>query len=699
MAKMLLYAMNYGVTVEGGVWPAAVMGKADDVGIFDDVNALPNVPALRGDVVMMIDNSLTVNHLKQTGYGDLKQYEEDEGKTFLSKLNVDEIDGRIIEINAKRNEVKIKDEDDNQEIYTLLNDIDVNTLLGLKVTVWANDDDEIFFVDYDKNQFKKDIIDADVEDADFDSNDLTEIDLKLADDTFDVSEDVTVYVDGKKVTGKTNLINSLKAGVYGTFVFDKGDIVFMNLVTWDYEALLVTEVDVKDEIITYYEGESEDELDLTDPDDYKITLNGEKIELEDIKANDVIYVADYDDIYHIFVVRDIVEGKLERVKTDEVRIDGKTYDVSNGTFSPNENDDIYDYNVDDVDDLLGEETVAILDIAGDVRHLVSDVETTSDDFYGVVLKVDEYNEVVKINVKGESKSYDIDADINDERAGGTIDTLGELKAVSNSSVDEYAIVKFTLDKDGVINEMWVYATAVGLRDGSGNITGWTAPEEVGITSFDKNDDVINAGGQDYFVNENTIIIDELDDIDLVKWDNIKDKTITGGKAIIVASGLDAKLVVFTAGYETIAEDDTELGVILERFKDSDGDWAATVSVYNGKEVEYKLKSRTAQDIGDALLFSINASGELTVSDVVYGSDSPDVGSTISIAEGAVSEKGSSSIKIAGTKYKVNSKTLVFDITDGLDEVDTAAYRDVRNTNKVAAVVENSLVKIIYIIEQ
>jgi len=35
MAKMILYAMNYGVTVEGGQWPAAVMGKADDLDIFD----------------------------------------------------------------------------------------------------------------------------------------------------------------------------------------------------------------------------------------------------------------------------------------------------------------------------------------------------------------------------------------------------------------------------------------------------------------------------------------------------------------------------------------------------------------------------------------------------------------------------------------------------------------------------------------
>ena len=67
MAKMLLYAMNYGVTVEGGVWPAAVMGKAADLKLFDKVNAVPNVPALRGDVVKMIDNSLTFLH--QVLYG------------------------------------------------------------------------------------------------------------------------------------------------------------------------------------------------------------------------------------------------------------------------------------------------------------------------------------------------------------------------------------------------------------------------------------------------------------------------------------------------------------------------------------------------------------------------------------------------------------------------------------------------------
>ena len=64
----------------------------------------------------------------------------------------------------------------------------------------------------------------------------------------------------------------------------------------------------------------------------------------------------------------------------------------------------------------------------------------------------------------------------------------------------------------------------------------------------------------------------------------------------------------------------------------------------------------------------------------------------------VLDKKSSSIKINNTEYKVNSKTLVFDVTDGLDDIEEAAYRDVRNGDKVVAVVENSLVKVIYIVE-
>lgn len=718
MAKMILYAMNYGVTVEGAPWPAGVMGKADDLGLFDKVSSSPDAPAIRGDVVKMIDNSLTIKHLEQTGYGDLKQYVEGD-KTFLSKMDVDEIDGRVTDIDVKNCKITVTPDDDETDIskpttYKLLDEtIDVDSLLGVPVTVWANDDDEIFFIDIDMDDVKIDVIDS------IDDIDDNKIGLKIADKNYKFDEDdIEVYINGDDAE-----VEDLKVGMYGYFVFEDNKILYINVKEWnEVEAGLVKEVE--DNLITYYDGSSESDIDLEDPDDgYFIILNGEAIEADDIAANDVIYVAEYDDIYHIVVVRNTVEGNLERIKADQVKIDDKTYDVNDlATFSPDENDNIYDYDVEDskLEDMLGEDVVAILDIGGDVRHLMSDVETISDDFYGILLKVDDYNETVKVNVAGSSTSYEIDtdadivdkADIKDENDDDIdLSDLSTLKEYANDSKDKYAIVGFTLDKDGVINEMTVYAVAEATKV-DGKITGWNVkPEsmEAALESFDDKDDIISTASKHYLVDDDTVIIDELDDIDVVKWDNIKDKTFGNGvKAIIVADGNDAKLVVFTAGFDQIQKEDKELGVVLDKFKDKDGDWAATVSVYGGKEVDYKLDKKTAQDVGNVVLFTIDADDELSVSARVYGpnanleeakSENPDI--KISVESGKVSAKSSSSISIGDDKYSTSSKTLFFDVTDGFADIDTAAYRDIKTdgTTKVALIIEKDLVKIVYILEQ
>ncbi|WP_422449143.1 S-layer homology domain-containing protein [Thermoanaerobacterium sp. DL9XJH110] len=723
MAKMLLYAMNYGVTVEGAPWPAGVMGKADDLGLFDNVNATPNVPALRGDVVKMIDNSLTVKHLKQTGYGDLKSYEESD-TTFLSKLKVKEIDGRVTAVDAYDYKVTVDPIDNDQPItkattYTVLDKtVDIESLLGVEVTVWVNNDDEIFFIDPNWDDVKVDVISS----IDKDAN---KIKLKIADKTYKLAKDYVVYKNGESAD-IDDLLNSsgnlISDNLYGTFVFDGNEVVAINVKYFNkVEAGLVESVD--DNIITYYDGSNEVDIDLEDPSDgYVITLNGKTIQPDDIKPNDVIYVADYNDMYHIVVVRNTVSGELERVKAGEVKIKGTTYDVIDGaTFSPDENDNIYDYSADDskLEDMLGQDTTAILDIAGDVRHLMSSVETTSDTFYGVLLKVDDYNEVVKVNVAGSSKSYNVDADIangtgkaitvNDHTvASNGVFSLSDLKALVNDSADKYAVVSFTLDKDGVINDMTVYAIASKSGDS------WNVDSTAVFTvnSFDKNDDTISAGSKRYIVNNDTIIIDELDDIDVVKWDNIKDKTWTNTvKAIIVSDGNKAKLVVFTEGFTQIQQEDKSLGVVLDKYKDKDGDWAATVSVYSGKEVDYKLKSSTAQNIGDVVLFSLNSDNKLTVAGRVYqNSDHTslvgiegDLTGTVEVITGYVTAKSSSSITVNGTSYALSSKTLYFDVTDGYDSIDTAAYRDIKtgtgtSGSKVTLIVDQDLVKIVFIEE-
>jgi hypothetical protein len=102
----------------------------------------------------MIDNSLTVNHLKQTGYGDFKQYEEDEGTTFLSKMGIDEVEGRIDSFDDEEKEVIIDvakvngDELANvkSEKYNYIEGVSFAGLKGVNVTAWVLDEEEVVFV-------------------------------------------------------------------------------------------------------------------------------------------------------------------------------------------------------------------------------------------------------------------------------------------------------------------------------------------------------------------------------------------------------------------------------------------------------------------------------------------------------------------------------------------------------------------------
>lgn len=704
MAKMLLYAMNYGVTVEGAPWPAGVMGKADDLGLFDNVNATPNVPALRGDVVKMIDNSLTVKHLKQTGYGDLKSYEESD-TTFLTKLKVKEIDGRVTAVNVKKDQVTVTPDEDETDItkattYTLLDKtVDVESLLGVAVTVWVNDDDEIFFIDPEMDDVKVDVIDSDV------AKDANTIDLRIADDTYDLASNVKVYINGAKSD-----LEDLKAGMYGSFVFDDDEIIYINVKSWNkVDAGVVTEVNTKDKIITYFdESGSEDEIDLDDPDDgYVITLDGKKIDLDDIEKNDVIYVADYDDVYHILVVRKTVEGKVERVKDEEVKINGKAYDVSDkATYSLNEDEDIAAFSADAVTDMTGENALAILDLAGELRHITSDVEATSNDIYGILTKVDTYNEVVKIFANGESKSYEIDGDIyaGDDTTATKL-TWDELKDYTDGNpgtgtVDaNYAIVKFALNKDGDIEDLFVLA---GYKDEATTLT----PDDseytalATVTDFDEDHDVIKAGSS-YFVTSTTTIIDEISDMDVVKWDDIKEKSIPSPstvQAIIVENDKsEAQLVVFVKDFSKIAEDE-ELGVVIDKFVE-DGDWKATVKVYDGEETDYVLSSKDAVKIGEVINFKVGTDNKLTnVTQVVY-EDSSGAAKGFDV-QGLVTKKDGNYLTVAGGVYKVDSLTLIYDVSgdDVLDDIDEATLSDIKaNKTNVGLVVDGKVIKVLYIL--
>jgi len=462
MAKMILYAMNYGVTVEGAQWPAGVMGKADDLDIFDKVNALPNVPALRGDVVKMIDNSLTINHLVQTGYGDLKQYEEGD-KTFLSKMNVEELKKVVVteiaKVNSKLDDDEIKLDD---EVYTLKADVSADAIFGLEVDAWVNDDDEVFFVKVKtaEKDILVDTLDEYEDGVEAYAKDAKEVNLIAADDSYDLDEDVVIYVNHAKAKA-----SDLKLGQYGKFVLEKGSVVFIDVVSAKagFDGIIVKEVIEKDETIEYmYDSDEAIELDLTDADEYYIYLDGKEIELSDIEVDDVLYVAEVDDEYFITVVRNKVEGKLEKAKNTSATVDGKTYDKGLVATSSQDNDDTVNaYSADAVKDLVGEEVEVILDLNGQIRHIRGDEEETSDDIYGIAIKGQDYYDTIRIYVNGESKTYDVKRGTND------------VSNSTNLAGFNGKIVKFTLNKDGEINSI-------------ADVT----PGSVSTFKFDKDNDAI-----------------------------------------------------------------------------------------------------------------------------------------------------------------------------------------------------------------
>jgi hypothetical protein len=677
MAKMLLYAMNYGVTVEGAQWPAGVMGKADDLKVFDKVNALPNIPALRGDVVKMIDNSLTVKHLKQTGYGDFKQYEEGED-TFLSKMDVKELKKVVVTDIAKANskldddEIKLDD-----EVYTLKADVSAEAIFGLKVDAWVNDDDEVFFVKV-KTAEKDIIFDSVNKDA---SKDIVE--LKVEDDEFDWAKDAAVYVNFAKAKPA-----EVKAGYYGKFVLDKGEIVFANLFNFkDVNAGVVKEL--KGDKLSYYIGDREKSIRFADYKDGIYVYDAEfaAIDKDDIEADDVIYAwVDGKEIF-IIVAGEKVEGKISRLNDKQITIDGKKYDVAgNATVSDNEDEDIAKYLdssvlASEATNLAGEAAIAILDINGEIRHVRGDSKATSGKLYGLVM--DAYRSGAKYTLRIFNK--------DGEKVAVEIDKKSEWDKFNahDFSANGYIPVKYEVDKDNVIKENKIkiardnlgafgIPTVDNLTDTAGN-----------TITFDKDDDYIKVGANDFFfIGSSTVLMKYKDDDDegLVKWDDIKDKKAGNAKAYIVGEpGKTADFVAFYDDFDDIVKDKFYGIVTVKAGYDGD-DWVATVDAYGKGEVEYKVdkNDRDKVEKGKVVEFKLTSSNEMkdineaTVTKTVY-------------------KKSGNSLKFVGesTFYRMTSDTVAyFSKEDSLNIDKKVDIDDIDEGDKVICWIDNSIIKAI-----
>ncbi|HHY14415.1 MAG TPA: S-layer homology domain-containing protein, partial [Thermoanaerobacterales bacterium] len=115
---MIVRSLGYEPAAQAkGGYPGGYLAVAAENDITDGITVLANVAANRGDIAVMVDNSLEVDMMVQDGYGDRPTWKVEKGETLLSKLGVDEVEGKVVEI------ARVKDSKlDDDEIVVELND-------------------------------------------------------------------------------------------------------------------------------------------------------------------------------------------------------------------------------------------------------------------------------------------------------------------------------------------------------------------------------------------------------------------------------------------------------------------------------------------------------------------------------------------------------------------------------------------------
>lgn len=707
---MIVRALGYEPKAKAlGGYPGGYLAIAAEKDITENVTIVNSLAANRGDIAIMVDAALDVPMMVQKTWGQYPEYEEDPDKTLLSdKLNVDEIEGRVIE-NAKLNEDLDKDEVkikvtkvNGSELssaetnkYKLLAG-DPNELLGTKVKAWVTSDDEVIFADIKTNA--DDILADTVNDngATISSNALKSLKLKDANKTYDVSSDADIYVNNEAIDVSDVSTSSYDTaakwnGLYGKYILDgNGDIIFADLYKWDVldgEVVVSVDIDGDDYIIEYFkQTETVKTKRLNDVDKVTVVKNGKTIDFEDIEEDDVIYIADLgSDEYYVVVVSETVEGELDAARTDKVKIDGTYYDVaSNASYSIDNNSDIVAYNISDTDfeDMLGKEIKVILDLNGDVRHIIADVETASSTVYGVLMKVwaTDKNYAKFFTDKGEIVTYEV----KDAVFGSTVGETG--KIVDGEGLEEitdagttFYVYKFTIDSDGVIDEV---KEKVGVQNILANYDG-TNDSYIDIANgnLDKdedyfivtNGDFTSDGPGRFYVNDDTKLFNldvdtdstfnQYDDskFEMIEWADIEDaKEGQLYVAVIGTPAKDAEAVFVLKGLDAVGADDVYTGLVTDKYKNADADWIAVLQ--DGSE--YVMTDSSAASIGNFITYKLNTSDEMTN---VKNIDSSSYGITVVgyvyDVDGQFVKVKDASSKTETTYYKVASDAIMYDLTN------------------------------------
>lgn len=690
---MIVRALGYEPKAKAmGGYPGGYLAVAAEEDITDDVTVVSGIPANRGDVSIMVDNSLTVDMMEQTSFGDDKNWEVKKGKTILSeKHDIDEVTGTISKVPSTDDKLDDNEFKIGNTTYELMVEKNIDELLGVEVNIWTNDDEEVFYVE---NETEDDDIMFDTVDADIAAGDK-EITLIVEDDDFDFATDddgdittkVTInFEDGKDV-------DDIEANDYGYFVLnDRGDVASVNVFRGsDIERGFVYEIDGDEIKYVNTADATEDELDLSDYEDGVVIYdtNFDVVDEDAIEKNSVIYAFedDDDDKITILVSNKVVEGELERVKKDEFKIDGENYDAFGGdiSYSTDNLDDFKTFDgsdMEELDDLNGEEVVAVLDVKGDVVMLYGDVTTSSSTIYGVGT-YGEMGSTAKVTV------FDKDGNETDYKFEERTEGKTVAQAKDNGDQDYYAtgdaakfpILVFALNSDGEIKEEENAVVNVDMKGDVANATATIkhnfvdADDQIEVTTGeltkDSDEDYVQVGTDRFYISEDTVFITAMDggelDPDTLTYKNVYGIDITkNNEAVVIGeAGKDADMIVFLNDSFEGTDDDYYYAVVTDTaYYNTDDDYVVTVDVAGQGEKEIVIDSSDKNKLteGKIIQFRYDNNGEMEV--------------TWTAAPNTDERVEERKIALAKPTTDGDSAITGFDYDDGYLEVTTTTANDV-----------------------
>ncbi len=670
---MIVRALGYEPKAKAlGGYPGGYIAIAAEKEITDGVNVVNTLAATRGDVALMLDNSLEVALMEQVSWGQYPEYKEVDKTLLENKLLVDVIEGTVEEIDSDNDTVFIQKKDEDAKEYDVAADVSFSGLENASVTAWKLNG-KIVYVSIDST-VKYEYVKA--------SKD-SEITLKFADKAYKFIKDgAEIRLNGKNVEDITGYKASDLKDAYGKFVFSKGKIAYADLYKISETNFgKVVSVDAKKEIVEYFKADPDvpaklrlEDKDVTVIKDHKVA------KLEDLAKGDVINWYRDGDKYVIAASSAKVEGKFTAVKEDGDNFkakfdgtyntihknallskdDGDGYGVIEEPDSVNKFDDI----LENFDDFLSENAVGYKNYAGNILYLEADVEESTSTFLGIVTRSWEADEVY----------------VRVFKQDGTVATYVYEDAASEIDAKLDEVYEFKINADGNIKE------AEKLDSVSAVKIKVTVDKDKETASY-----TVGVYNEEKYLTDKTVFFDnqkgKAADLEIIKWADLKGYEFSADAFVFLGTKNDVKALIFKEDLN-LAKEDTYFALVTDKVKTGSTKTTLTLESFD--------------DEVDVVFDNANLKGAAINDFVEYKLLSDDKGKIDTVfdyeLEGATvkGKDGSRFIELntADNWYKLDSKLIVYELDDG--DLIRVSIGDVSVNDEVSVIVKDGIVKAIVI---